>query len=321
MGDPVLEVVRDENQRNVQKWAGQMRGDERTGQRVGNRQHKPKLYVSNRVAARCGILSLSMLPILLQLGPVTVYTFPIVLILTFFLTGYIFWRKGREEHFPEDELFDGFLLAVLSGLLWSRVGFLLFHFDRFGFNPAKWINIFAFPGMLPLFGLFAGIWTLFTFAKRKKWDSFEVLDFAAIAVAFGSMLLWLGLFLDGTSFGITTTLPWGMTFPLVFDKHHPTQVYGFLLYLLLFLYLYWVEGKYRTFEWYRDKRHSAQTGFLFCVFCIIYGLFGIILGLVMVPQMVVFGVALDIPIRVMILMYGMILLFVRAGRSFRSLNK
>ncbi len=241
--------------------------------------------------------------------------------LAFFLTGYVFWRKGREEHYQEDELFDGFLLSSLIGFFWARVGFIVFHFDRFHFDIWKWINIFAFPGMMPLFGCVAALWFFFKFAKGKKWDAFEVIDFASLALSFGFAVTWLGLFLDGTSFGNSTRLPWGMTFPLVFDKHHPTQLYGFVLYVALFVYLSWVESRYRTFEWYRDKRHSAQTGFLFCVFCIAYGAFGVLLGLVMSPQMVVFGVPLDIPVRIMIFVYGVILLFVRAGRSFQPLKK
>jgi prolipoprotein diacylglyceryltransferase len=262
-----------------------------------------------------------MFPILFSIGPVTLYTFTIFLVLAFFLTGYILWKKGKEEHYPEDELFDGFLLSILIGVLASRVGFILFHFDIFRFDVLKWLNFFGFPGTIPTFGFFAAMWWLFSFAKRKKWDAYEIIDFASIAVAFGYVLLWFGLLLDGSSFGNATNLPWGMTFPSVFNKHHPTQLYGFVLYLILFLYLYWVEGRYRTFEWYRDKRHSAQTGFLFCVFCITYGLYGAILGLLMPAQMVVFGVAIDVPLRLMFMMYGTVLLFVRAGRSFFPAKK
>src|SRR5258708_350630 len=102
-----------------------------------------------------------MFPILFSLGPITIYTFTVFLIFAFFLTGYLFWRKGREEHYPEDELFDGFLFAVLTGLIVSRIGFLLFHFDRFHFEVWKWFNPIAFPGTIPLFGLVAGGWALY----------------------------------------------------------------------------------------------------------------------------------------------------------------
>jgi len=261
-----------------------------------------------------------MLPILLSLGPVKIYTFSVVLVLAFFLVGYIFWRKGREEHFPEDELFDGYLLALLVGVVASRLGFIVFHFGNFGLDAWKWFNLLAYPGIIPLFGLLASFLVLYRFAQRQKWDAFEFLDFAAIAAAFGFALIWLGLFLDGTSFGNATSLPWGMSFPLVFDKHHPTQLYGLISYALLFVYLYWVESRYRTFEWYRDKRHSAQTGFLFCVFCMMYGAVGVVMGFLMPPQLMVFGVALDIPVRILLFMYGFILLFVRAGRSFRPVK-
>jgi len=162
---------------------------------------------------------------------------------------------------------------------------LFFHFGNFGLDAWKWFNLLAYPGIILCLVCWPASWSLYRFAQRQKWDAFEFLDFAAIAAAFGFALIWLGLFLDGTSFGNATSLPWECLFRWFFDKHHPTQLYGLISYALLFVYLYWVESRYRTFEWYRDKRHSAQTGFLFCVFCMMLWRSWCGYGFLMPPQL------------------------------------
>src|SRR5579859_812991 len=267
------------------------------------------------------LYTIHMFPLLLAIGPVTIYTMSVFNVIAFFAAGYVYWQKGREEHYQEDELFDGFLLAFLWGLLWGRIGFIVLHFAHFGFQPLRWLDMFSAPGFVPLAGLIAGAWFLFTYAKKQKWNAFEVLDFAALAIVLSLAIAALGSFFDGSNFGNATTLPWGMNFPNVFDRRHPIQLYSLVLYVALFIYLFWVEGKYRTFEWYRDKRHSAQTGFLFAVFFIAYGLFGIVLSFFRSSQFVVFNYSLDLPIYFLLFVYGVVLLYWRSGRSFFGLKK
>ncbi len=262
-----------------------------------------------------------MFPVLFSLGPVTIYTFGLFLVLAFLVTGGVFWRKGREEHYAEDELFDAFLLTLLWGLLWARIGFVMLHFSHFGLHPIQWLDIFSSPGVEPLFGLVPGAIFLYRYARKQKWNAFEVLDYAALALSAGSVILWLGAFFAGSSFGNTTGLPWGMTFPGVFDKRHPVQLYAALAFFLLYLFLGWAEYHYRTFEWYRDKKHSAQTGFLFAVFCVVYGVIGVALSFVRPAQIVLFDTSFDVPVRMVVLLFGSLVLYHRSGRSFLFFKK
>jgi prolipoprotein diacylglyceryltransferase len=262
-----------------------------------------------------------MFPVLFSFGSFTLYTMNIFYVLAFLITGYVFWRRGREEHYAEDELFDAFLLSLLWGVFWSRVGFVVVHFNLFGLNPMKWVDVFTYPGILPVMGFVMSAWFLFKYAHRNKWNAFEILDFSALAASAGFVVLWLGSFLDGSNVGTPTHLPWGVTFRELFDKRHPAQLYGMMLYLVLFIFLSWAESRYRTFNWYRDKKHSAQTGFLFCIFCIAYGLFGILLAFVTSPQIRVLGYPLDIPIRLLIFVFGLLLLYTRTGRTLLPVKK
>ncbi len=256
-----------------------------------------------------------MFPVLLSIHPITIYTIGVFMLLAFLASGYVFWRKGREEHYQEEELFDAFLLTTLWGSFWARVGFIAINFNHFGFAPLKWIDIFSYPGTFPFLGMALGAWFLYRRAQKQKWDAAEILDFAVLSVTISLIIISIGSFLDGSGFGNPTSMPWGVTFPAVFDKRHPTQLYGALFYLLLYIYLNWLEPRYRMFEWYRNKKHSAPTGFLFAVFCIGYGLYGIVLSLLSPAQLVLFEVNLDIPLRVGILLFGIIRLWIQSGHG------
>jgi prolipoprotein diacylglyceryltransferase len=257
-----------------------------------------------------------MFPVLFSIGPVTFYTSTLFTILAFFVSTYVFWRKGREEHYPEDELFDGYLISIFWGVLMSRVGYIALHFAEFGLQPLHWLDVFSYPGFVPIFGIVAAGISLFRYAQKQKWDGFEVLDYWVLALTITMSILWLGNFFAGAEVGTPTKLPWGMTSGNVFDKRHPLQLYGAILYFLLFVYLFWVESRYRTFSWYRARKDSAQTGFVFCVFCIMTGVIGSFLWVFSSAKSFFFGVPVDLILRGSLIVYGCISLFQRSGRMF-----
>lgn len=257
-----------------------------------------------------------MFPVLFQFGPITIYTLSIFIMIAFFLGSYVFWRKGREEHYPEDELFDVFLQATFWAIIWSRIGYIIFHFEQFGWQPFQWLNIFQAPGFAPLFGLLAGAWSLYRAAQKAKWDEYEVLDFGVLAVVGMMAVIWLGNFLAGAELGAPTQLPWGVQFPNLFDQRHPLQLYAFVSYAALFGYLFWAEAKYRTFSWYRARKDSAQSGFLFAVFCLCWGAIGLGLWFVSANQRWFWGVPVEPILRLLLMGYGLVVLFQRSGRTW-----
>jgi len=255
-----------------------------------------------------------MLPTLISWGPLVVRTLNIFAIIAFFVSGFIFWKKGREEHYEEDELFDGFILALLVALIFARLGFILTHFASFSINILAWLDLVGHPGLNGIFGGVSGTIFIYRFAQKKKWDAFEILDFWVTSLAICLAIVSVGLFFDGSGYGYATNLPWGFIFPGVFEKHHPVQLYSAFLYLGLFIYLIKLEYKYRTFVWYKAKRKSAQTGFLFGFFLIAMGLFELILSFVTPSQLKFYNFDLDGLWAVGISLLGLFILLLRAGR-------
>lgn len=262
-----------------------------------------------------------MYPVLVQLGPFELRTLSVFTILAFLTTAFLFWRKGKEEHYPEVQLFDGFLLAVLIGFVFGRFGYIVAEFGSFGFSILKWLDVFGYPGINGVIGVAAATIYLYKHAKKHKWDPFEILDFWVLSLAGGLALGYLGLFFDGTAFGLQTDLPVGFVFPGLQEPHHPTPLYFAIFFMILSWYLSWVEYRYRTFEWYRAGKKTAQTGFLIATFIIASSIFFFMMTWFKPPIFSFFGVNADRLLTLGGVFYGAGLMWHRSGRTFRARKK
>ncbi len=256
-----------------------------------------------------------MFPVLFSYGPFELRTLSIFMVLAFLMSAFIFWRKGREEHYGEGEFFDGFILASLAGFVTGRIGFIILNYERFGASLLKWIDVFMFPGINGIIGLAVATIYLYRFAKQNKWDIFEVMDFWVLSLISGLTLTYIGLFFDGTAVGLATTLPVGITFAGLVEPHHPAQLYAAVFFLILGIYLNRVEYRYRTFEWYRAGKKTAQTGFLVSMTLIAVSFFYFLLSWVKPPVFMLAGIDLDRILALIAFILGIVLLYNRSGRS------
>jgi phosphatidylglycerol---prolipoprotein diacylglyceryl transferase len=255
-----------------------------------------------------------MYPTLINLGSVAISTSSFFTLLAFLTTAFVYWRKTREEHYHQDQAFDAFLLASVVGLLAGRFGFILFNFGELGKNLWNWFDVINHPGSLDLFSLLGASLYLYRYAGKQKWDQFEVLDFWFLAISAGMVLKQLGSFFAGTGFGYETQLPWGIIFPGVFAKYHPTQIYAALFFLGLYTYLSWAEYHYRNFSWYRAGKKTAQTGFLTCIFLIAMGLFMLLMQLVKPAQLEIGQLRLDYVVYGVMTLFGGVMMYIKSGR-------
>jgi phosphatidylglycerol:prolipoprotein diacylglycerol transferase len=262
-----------------------------------------------------------MLPILFELPFLKLKSLTLLAFLAFFFSAFVFWRKGREEHYNSFEIFDAFLLSGFFGFILGRIIFVIFHWSVFSSNVLSVFNIINYPGNEPLVVLAGAIWFLYRHAVKAKWDAFEVLDFYVTAISLGMIFIYAGFFLDGSYGGTFTNLPWGIIVPGTFEKTHPAQLYALFYYLLSYIYLSRIEYVYRTLEWYRSGKKTAQSGFLFSTFLILTALFHLITGPIRLPGILINGMVLDYFIYLAMLIFGLIILYQRSGRSLHIFKK
>lgn len=257
-----------------------------------------------------------MFPTVACLGPFCLKSLSVLLAVGFFVSGLIFFRKVREEHYLEIEAFDGFLLALVAGFVVGRLGYVGVHWNDFGFSIWKWFDVITYPGVIGSLAVVAAGWYLFRYSRKFTEDSFELLDIWSISVAGGMVPIWIGLFLDGASLGYPTEWPIGLRFPGLLEPHLPVQILAAVFFLLLAVYLQWVEYRYRTYNWYRSGKKSAQSGFLVSMSLILTSVLWIVLSFLRPPQLVLMGIPLDTGVALAGVIVGLSLLYVRSGRRF-----
>ncbi len=257
-----------------------------------------------------------MLPILFEFPFFRLKSLTLLAFLALFFSAFVFWRKGREEHYDTFEIFDAFLLSGFFGFLMGRLFFVVFHWVQFNQNIFSIFNIVEKSGNEPLIALTAAAWYLYRHAVRNKWDAFEILDFYVTSVSLGMIFVYAGFFLDGSYGGTFTSMPWGVISIGTFEKTHPAQLYSLFYYLFAYVYLSRMEYTYRTFEWYRSGKKTAQSGFLFSMFLIFTSFFHLATGPTRLPGMFFSGIVLDYFIYLAVFVFGLALLYKRSGRSF-----
>jgi len=262
-----------------------------------------------------------MLPTIFNIGPFHLLTLSLFQALAFFSCGLIFWRRAKEESYSEAKVFDGFLLSFIVGWLSGRAGHVLANPDQFGWDVLKWLNVVHYPGIQLLFALVGATLYLYFYAQKQKWDAFEILDWWSQSLVMGLIWLYLGYFFAGVLFGNTTQMPWGIVFPGVFEPRHPTQVYYVIFLLAIYKLLSWLEYHYRTFNWYRSGKKTAQTGFLFIVFLTSYGLFSLLMSFFQSSQIQIGEMVFDGLAYLGLVIFGLCLMLVRANRSFFSFKQ
>jgi phosphatidylglycerol:prolipoprotein diacylglycerol transferase len=153
------------------------------------------------------------------------------------------------------QVWDLFVVMVVSSVLGSKVGHVLFeadgHLDAAGrptihgvidllrSDPWHWARI-GESGYVWYGGLLGALGAAVVyFRRRPKLSGWLYADTFAPAIVAGASIGRIGCFLAGCCYGKPTALPWGVRFPDLPGPVHPTQLYDSAAALLLFLLLGW----------------------------------------------------------------------------------
>lgn len=256
-----------------------------------------------------------MLPDLLNIGPVTIKTINVFLLLGLLISGFVFWRRGREEHYREDQLFDGFMLSAIGGFVAARIAYCLMHFSDFGFSLVAWLDVITRPGGIGLVGGIFAVIILVRYSQKQRWDAFEILDMWVSAAAMGLGIVSLGMFVAGTGLGSETSWPVGLPSPAGNGMNvWPVQLISSIYFFVLYKALLWAENHYRLFDWYKNGRSVAQTGFVSAIALMAFGAFELLVVAIKPSQWVVAGFPFDALVYALLLGLGFVLLLLRSGR-------
>ncbi len=183
-----------------------------------------------------------MLPVLLDLGFIKIYTFGIFLVLAFFWACFLLWKNIRLTSYSEEDIFDGLFLSVFGALFFGRLIYVVLNFDHFGFDLLKFILINGYPGLSLYGSLLGGFLTLYLFTLIKKIKFNEIIDYFIspifLALVFGKM----GAFFSGSEVGTKTKMVLSIRYIGYDSFRHLTAFYealiftfaAYISYILLF---------------------------------------------------------------------------------------
>ena len=203
-----------------------------------------------------------MLPIILDLGFIKIYTFGIFLVLAFFWSSFFLWKNIALTSYKEDEIFDALFISLFGGLVIGRLVHILLNFNDFGFDVLKYILINGYPG-LHLSGAIVGFFLfLLTYTKTKKIPYSRLIDYVIppllLALAIGKM----GAFFSGAEVGSQTHFMVSLKYPNLDGQRHLTPLYESIL---LFI------GSYITYKILMNiRREKYYEGYNFLMFWIIF---------------------------------------------------
>ena len=65
----------------------------------------------------------------------------------FFIALFVVWKLSKEKLYSERVIFDTVILTSIFAAIGSRIFYVLFHLDNFGFNILKWVVVGLYPGL------------------------------------------------------------------------------------------------------------------------------------------------------------------------------
>jgi phosphatidylglycerol:prolipoprotein diacylglycerol transferase len=175
-----------------------------------------------------------MHPVLFQIGPLTIYSWGVMVALGFAVGIVVAVLRAQKEGFPPETVVDLSMYILLSAIIGARLFYVIQFWNEFKNNV--W-SVFAVweGGMVFYGGLIAALLVLLWQVKRKKIDLLKILDIAAPSTAIGYSIGRLGCFLRGCCFGVESNL--------LPDFRHPTQLYSSIAGLLIFAVLIYIREK------------------------------------------------------------------------------
>jgi len=177
--------------------------------------------------------------ILFKIGPITIYSYGVMLALSFGVGIYLARKRALSVGISSKIIMDLGVYVLISSIIGARFLYVITNLNEYKSHPLEVIFSrygFVFYGGLIL-ATIVGIWYL----KRQKLSIWKIADVIAPSIAIGQAIGRIGCFLNGCCYGKTTTLPWGVRLPgrnpLDITPIHPTQLYSSVSDLIIFVIL------------------------------------------------------------------------------------
>ncbi|MEO8255957.1 MAG: prolipoprotein diacylglyceryl transferase [Acidobacteriota bacterium] len=197
-----------------------------------------------------------MYPRLFELGPITVYTYGVLLAAAYLLGLRFAMVRARAVGLDAVRVLDLGIYIIISALIGAKLLLLVTDFRSFRADPRELLTL-ARSGGVFYGGLILAVIVALWYIRRAGLPLWTTCDVFAPGIALGHVVGRFGCFFAGCCYGRPTTLPWGITFTDPFAAAnvgtplgvhlHPTQLYEAGAEGLILLGLLLIEKKGRPY--------------------------------------------------------------------------
>jgi phosphatidylglycerol:prolipoprotein diacylglycerol transferase len=205
-----------------------------------------------------------MHPRLFELGPVTVYTYGVLLAAAYLLGLKLAMVRAKSRGLDQTRVLDLGIYIIISALVGAKLLLLITDFRSFVNTPSELLSL-ARSGGVFYGGLILAVVVALWYIRRIGLPLWTTCDVFAPGIALGHVVGRMGCFFAGCCYGKPTSVPWAITFrdpyaaanvgtPLNIPLH-PTQLYEAGAEALILVLLLATES--------RGKRYPGRTFWLY----------------------------------------------------------
>jgi phosphatidylglycerol:prolipoprotein diacylglycerol transferase len=240
--------------------------------------------------------------ILFEWGPVTVYSYGLMLVVAF-LT--VTWLAGRtagrlapsQRVLTPAQIVDVFCLAMLGGVLGARLFFVAKYWKVFVHQPQE-IPAIWHGGLVWYGGFLGGLLAAWIYLRLQRVPFLRAADQCIPFVALAHGIGRIGCFLNGCCYGKPTHAWFGVIVAAGEPARIPTQLLESVALLLFYLML----------RWFQERRVLAPAGWLFGAYLVGYAVMRFVIEFLRGDQRAVWaGLTMQQLLSVGVLLVGLVL--------------
>jgi phosphatidylglycerol:prolipoprotein diacylglycerol transferase len=195
-------------------------------------------------------------PILFELGPITIYSYGILLAAAYLLGLWMAARRARQAGLDANRVLDLGIWVIIAALVGAKALLFIVDFEQFTRSWQDFTTLLRSGGVF-YGGLIAAVVVCIYQLRKHRLPLWTSGDMFAPGIALGYMVGRLGCLAAGCCYGRPTDVPWAVTFtdpvanlnvgtPLNVPLH-PTQLYESLAGLAILVVLLAIERRGRAF--------------------------------------------------------------------------
>ena len=175
-----------------------------------------------------------MYPRLLELGPITVYTYGVLLAAAYLLGLKLAMVRAHQRGLDANRVLDLGIYIIISALIGAKLLLLVTDYRSFTADPRELLTL-ARSGGVFYGGLILAVIVALWYIRRVGLPLWTTCDVFAPGIALGHIIGRFGCFFAGCCYGRETHVPWAITFHDSFANAnvgtplnvplHPTQIY------------------------------------------------------------------------------------------------